>query len=200
MKEGGNKKQQIVLAAIQLFSAKGYYATRPKDIAARAGVSVGLLYHYFSSKKEIFKAVFQYMQNLLKENCEWVNRSLKEGADIKISIFSLTKAIMEKLQENPQYMNFWMMEKEVLEVFDEEKKELWIAFKDLIKNFFKNIGINLEDEQLLFLAGIYLQLLKQRLMYYVFFIDTPTDLNIAEEAQLITDFFLGGLQNVYGKI
>ncbi len=48
---------ELTAAALELFVERGYSATRLDDVAARAGVSKGTLYLYFSSKEELFKAV-----------------------------------------------------------------------------------------------------------------------------------------------
>ena len=48
---------EIVQAAYQVFSEKGFAAARLDDIAQRAGVSKGALYLYFDNKQEIFEAV-----------------------------------------------------------------------------------------------------------------------------------------------
>jgi len=48
---------EIVVAALAVFSEKGFAAARLDDIAARAGVSKGALYLYFETKQELFTAV-----------------------------------------------------------------------------------------------------------------------------------------------
>jgi len=48
---------EILDAALDVFSAKGFSAARPDEIAARAGISKGTLYLYFPSKEELFKAM-----------------------------------------------------------------------------------------------------------------------------------------------
>lgn len=48
---------EITEAALAAFAENGYAATRVDDVAKRAGVSKGLLYLYFKTKKELFKAV-----------------------------------------------------------------------------------------------------------------------------------------------
>lgn len=50
---------ELMAAALDLFVEKGFAATRLDDVAARAGVSKGTLYLYFSSKEELFKAVIR---------------------------------------------------------------------------------------------------------------------------------------------
>ena len=48
---------EIIAAALDVFSEKGFAAARLDDIAARAGVSKGALYLYFETKQDLFRAV-----------------------------------------------------------------------------------------------------------------------------------------------
>lgn len=52
-----DRPQEITDAAFAAFAEKGYAATRVDDVAKRAGISKGLLYLYFKTKEELFKAV-----------------------------------------------------------------------------------------------------------------------------------------------
>jgi AcrR family transcriptional regulator len=54
-----DRPQEITDAALAAFAEKGYAATRITDVAKRAGVSKGLLYLYFKTKEELFKAVIK---------------------------------------------------------------------------------------------------------------------------------------------
>lgn len=49
--------RQILDAAFEVFSQKGFVATRIDDIALHAGMSKGGIYNHFSSKQAIFEAV-----------------------------------------------------------------------------------------------------------------------------------------------
>ncbi len=53
------RPQELTQAALDLFVSKGYAATRLDEIAARAGVSKGALYLYFSGKEALFEAVIR---------------------------------------------------------------------------------------------------------------------------------------------
>jgi len=53
------RPQEITEAALAAFAENGYAATRVDDVAKRAGVSKGLLYLYFKTKEELFKAVIR---------------------------------------------------------------------------------------------------------------------------------------------
>lgn len=51
------RRQQIFTGALSCFEKKGYHETTLIDIAAVAGVSTGLIYQYFSDKKELLYQV-----------------------------------------------------------------------------------------------------------------------------------------------
>lgn len=48
---------ELLDAALDLFVAKGFAATRVEEVAAKAGVSKGTLFLYFKSKEDLFEAV-----------------------------------------------------------------------------------------------------------------------------------------------
>ncbi len=54
-----DRPAEIAEAALEAFAENGYEATRVDDVAKRAGVSKGLLYLYFKTKEELFKAVIR---------------------------------------------------------------------------------------------------------------------------------------------
>jgi TetR/AcrR family transcriptional regulator, fatty acid metabolism regulator protein len=53
-----DRRRLLLDAAIHVFARKGYHACRVGDIAKEAGVSHGLLYHYFGSKEEVLRTIF----------------------------------------------------------------------------------------------------------------------------------------------
>jgi AcrR family transcriptional regulator len=50
------RRRQILEAAMNVFSKKGFHAANVSDVAAEAGVSQGTIYWYFDSKDELLKA------------------------------------------------------------------------------------------------------------------------------------------------
>lgn len=49
------RRQEIIYAALELFVSKGYAATKVTDIAERANMSTGLMFHYFESKEHLYE-------------------------------------------------------------------------------------------------------------------------------------------------
>lgn len=54
-----DRPAEITAAAMNAFAENGFAATKVEDVAKRAGVSKGLLYLYFKTKEDLFKAVIR---------------------------------------------------------------------------------------------------------------------------------------------
>ncbi|QBD79340.1 TetR/AcrR family transcriptional regulator [Ktedonosporobacter rubrisoli] len=50
-----DRKEQILDAAMRVFAQKGFNRTTNKDIAQEAGITPGLIYHYFANKEALLK-------------------------------------------------------------------------------------------------------------------------------------------------
>jgi AcrR family transcriptional regulator len=58
--EQNERRNQILEAALKVFSAKGFQQATNKDIAkAAGGISPGLIYHYFKDKEDLFFTIFR---------------------------------------------------------------------------------------------------------------------------------------------
>lgn len=53
------RREEILAAGLDLFIRKGYSATKIKDIAQQANMSVGLLFHYFESKEKLYEELIK---------------------------------------------------------------------------------------------------------------------------------------------
>ena len=53
------RRTQILGTALDLFIRKGYTATKISDISQAVGMSVGLLFHYFSSKENLYEELIK---------------------------------------------------------------------------------------------------------------------------------------------
>lgn len=59
-------RNQILEAALMLFSQNGYHGTDTKRIAAAANVATGSVYRYFKDKKTIFLSVCEYLETKMQ--------------------------------------------------------------------------------------------------------------------------------------
>ncbi len=49
-----SRKKEIINAAIEVFSQKGYHNTKVNDITHKAGISIGTFYIHFKNKRDLF--------------------------------------------------------------------------------------------------------------------------------------------------
>lgn len=70
VKDAGERKNEILDAAEDLFAAKGYEETSTGDILDRVGIARGTLYYHFRSKEEILDALIERMNRGLIARAE----------------------------------------------------------------------------------------------------------------------------------
>ncbi len=73
-----NKKNEILKAAIEIFSKKGYSDATIREIASRANVSIGAIYFYFKNKAEILKEIFKRMDHMPVEEFIKIRGNISE--------------------------------------------------------------------------------------------------------------------------
>jgi TetR/AcrR family transcriptional regulator, repressor of fatR-cypB operon len=54
-----DKREAIVIAALELFVERGFFGTAVPEIADRAGVGAGTIYRYFDSKEALVNAIYR---------------------------------------------------------------------------------------------------------------------------------------------
>lgn len=86
----------ILDAAALVFAKRGYNRTLVADIAAQADIGKGTIYEYFSSKEDLFFAVF-----------EWLTK--QSGAKANIGISALGGSVSDRLKAlSDSLMHQWM--------------------------------------------------------------------------------------------
>ncbi|MDO8834019.1 MAG: TetR/AcrR family transcriptional regulator, partial [Vicinamibacterales bacterium] len=73
-------RTQVLDAALALFSHQGYRATSMRDIAERAGVSTGNVYHHFKDKETIFRELLDQYWRAIADPEFPINRALRTGS------------------------------------------------------------------------------------------------------------------------
>jgi len=74
---GIEAKERIINAATELFSQKGYDATRVSDIASAANVNKALIYYYFKNKQDILDfMVDSLLNNALSIALDFIQKNI----------------------------------------------------------------------------------------------------------------------------
>jgi AcrR family transcriptional regulator len=85
-----SRRLQILRNSIKLFVKKGYNKTTVRNIARQNGITVGTLYHYFSSKKEIlhqFVLLWTEAERSVVERPEFAHMKPSEALRKQIKIY-----------------------------------------------------------------------------------------------------------------
>ncbi|MBT3189153.1 MAG: TetR/AcrR family transcriptional regulator [Anaerolineae bacterium] len=59
VKKPEERRQEIILAAAELFRSKGYEKTTMQNVMDAVGIAKGTIYHYFKSKEDLLEAVIE---------------------------------------------------------------------------------------------------------------------------------------------
>jgi AcrR family transcriptional regulator len=70
-------RSQLLATGRRLFAERGYAGTATEEIVAEAGVTRGALYYHFRNKQDLFRAVFEDVQDAVHEQVSAV--ALAEG-------------------------------------------------------------------------------------------------------------------------
>ena len=77
--EAEQTKQDLLNAALTIFSRKGYEATRLNDIARAANVTRGAIYHHFGGKEELFLALLDDASAISNKA---IQQAVQEGGNL----------------------------------------------------------------------------------------------------------------------
>lgn len=103
-----NAKQVIIIdAALKVFREKGYANARMADIARRAGVSYGLVYHYFGSKEVLFEMIVESWWSALYAMME---KEIASGDDIRDKLVNIIEFFLNTYGQKPNLMSIFVSE------------------------------------------------------------------------------------------
>jgi AcrR family transcriptional regulator len=74
-------KRKILLSASRKFADRGFEATSMRQVAAGAGVSLGMIQHYFGSKQGLYRACIASAYEIYPQLTEQINFGLDLGKD-----------------------------------------------------------------------------------------------------------------------
>jgi len=102
---GPVRRNQLIEAAISSLHDHGYADTTVARIASKAGVSAGIVHHYFAGKDDL---LFATMQHMLRElRAETIAR-LKQAAGPRQRLTAIVEANFAASQYSPDVMTAWL--------------------------------------------------------------------------------------------
>jgi TetR/AcrR family acrAB operon transcriptional repressor len=93
-------RENVLTAALQVFSQHGYSATRLEDIAKAAEVTRGAIYHHFGNKEELYIALVSERSAGINELAE---KLIAESGTPKTVLRRLLVGLFEYVEANDEY-------------------------------------------------------------------------------------------------
>ena len=128
------KRDKIINAAIAEFAENGYEKASTNEIVKNAGISRGLLYHYFKDKEELYDVLTKYA---IETFIDKINSSIDwEEPDIFERLKQITFVKIEISRVYPKLFNF------VVNIF---LKDNSVQTMEEAYAFYDKLGINIQE-------------------------------------------------------
>lgn len=107
-KEAGSKREQILLAAVEMFLDKDFYQVTIVEIAELAGVGKGTVYEYFSSKEDLFKECFSFCAESYIQS---FRQHLAACSSVKNAMYDIISSHLELIKNNRKRLHLLFNER-----------------------------------------------------------------------------------------
>ena len=163
-------RQQILDAALKLFSHRGYGATSVRDIAEAAGLSKGNVYHHFPDKETIFRALLdRYFQAMSTPDFPF-NKALASST-FPDNLEALGRAARDTVRDYREYVALIYVD--VVEFDGSHVRKFYAEMADRFDAFLKQHGMEerLRSRLQEGLSPIWAVMLATRIFYNYFSIE-----------------------------
>ena len=102
------EKQAVIFdAALKVFRQKGFHKARIADIAMEAGISYGLVYHYYHNKEGLFNTILnQWWEDLYR----LLEETQKGGEDLQQQLRKIILYFLDTYQNKPDLIHIFINE------------------------------------------------------------------------------------------
>ncbi|WP_084965877.1 TetR/AcrR family transcriptional regulator [Thermoactinospora rubra] len=126
-------EQRLMEAAGALFASKGYSAVGIREIAREAGLTIGSLYHYASSKEDLFL-------KLMRRNYARVTARAREAAATgSTPAERLANLVRAHVLAEVSDSEVWRLNRSELEVISPEARAELVALRDEFEQIWRRV-------------------------------------------------------------
>jgi AcrR family transcriptional regulator len=146
-------KQNLMEAALKLFSANGYHSTSTRAIAKEAGVALGLMYNYFGSKEELLVNIIdEYFKEMILSIFQEVSDN-QETWDVRKIVDAIINVIREK-REAWRLLISIMFQPDIANKCIIQIEGFLLHKQELFEQYFQRKGVDRPTESAKVLAAI----------------------------------------------
>ena len=134
------QRQEMLAAALDLFSKRGYPNVSMQEIAEKAEFAVGTLYKFFRSKEDLYKALIHEQFHKFRDS---LAKAIEEPDDEIDKLRNYVKTKGELFHANAPMIRLYFAETQgarvnVLAGFDSEIRERHDAFQQTLASVFES--------------------------------------------------------------
>jgi len=98
-----DRRHDILMAAMELFSKKGFRGTTTRDLAYQAGVNEAIIFRYFDNKEALYSAILQHKAESGNVRCEEIEK-LAAGNDDATFFETIGRTFLERHEQDSSFM------------------------------------------------------------------------------------------------
>jgi TetR/AcrR family transcriptional regulator len=191
------QRQEMLAAALDLFSEKGYHNVSMHQIAGKAEFAIGTLYKFFQNKEDLYKA-------LVLEQCDKfedaIARAIEKSDDEVEKLRNYVRTKSEEFRSNLPFVRLFLAESRgasfnIKAGLDEEVRKRYYGFLERLASIFESGMSNKRFKKIA--APYYLAVALDSVVdaYLLLWLESPERHSYPEDPQTILDIFFRGLVN-----
>ena len=189
------QRQEMLAAALDLFSEKGYHNVSMHQVAERAEFAIGTLYKFFQNKEDLYKA-------LVLEQCDRFHdaivRAIEKADDEVEKLRDYVRAKGEIFRSNLPFIRVYLAESRgasfnIKAGLDEEVRR---GYYDLLERLASIFESGIKSERVKSIAGPYylaVALDSAVNAFHLLWLDAPERYPYPEDPDIILNIFFKGL-------
>ncbi len=147
------KKELIMNTALELFAENGFHTTSISQIAAKANISKGLTYNYFSSKKEILNEIIEHGFSEIFTNLDLNHDGVLTEEEFVYFIRQSFKLLKDNMQHWTLFFSL-LLQPKLMKTFTLSYHEKTEPFFRLFLEFIKKQGSKNPENDLMAIAAM----------------------------------------------
>ena len=189
--EKSDKRDALLRAAIDTFSARGFFNAQVADVARAAGVAAGTVYLYFRSKDDLLISIFE---RTMTESIAECRRTLENIPDAAARLRTIARMHLDRLGRDRSLAIVFQIELRQSTKFMErfsatELREYLGIIRDVIADG-QQAGVFRTDVNATFAAKLFFGMLDEMATNWIL---SRRKYSLASEAEPIADLFIRGI-------
>jgi len=134
------QRQEMLAAALELFSEKGFHNVSMHEIAQKSEFAIGTLYKFFKNKEDLYKALMLEQAEKFREA---LTKAIEESTDEIEKLRNYVKTKGQFFRENISMVRLYFAETRgasfnITAGLDREIRDRYVPFLETLASIFKN--------------------------------------------------------------